>query len=537
METSGIDPGLRLLGIQKIKAELARRERIRKDREALADRHEEIRENCKTMHGFTREAWHVLEPTEPFKDNWHIGAVCEHLDAVHSGEIAGKILQINMPPGTMKSLTVSVLFNPYEWGPGNSPGLRYLATAYKEDLVNRDCLKSRALIMSEWYQTLWPSVKLIKSGDTEFINTYFGRRKSIPFLSLTGDRGNRLLIDDPHSLKLAESEVDRPKTVQHFRESAPSRLNNPLRDVIIVMMQRMHPEDVCGIIEELGLDVVRLIMPMEYVPSLTVKTPLFEDPRKDLGELLHPERYPKEKIEKDKVLLGNHAFDTQFQQQPRARDGTYFFNRTHLLIPGRNEDGVETWEPARPTQVDAVFTVLDTASKKGAKRDGTGAVHCGYCQFPEPHGFVLDWDIIQIEAAMLEEWLPNVLKRGEELAGQYMARSGYTGAHIEDKDSGIALIQKMQGKGLPVQAIPSELTALGKEGRALSVSGYANNGLMKITEHAFNKIVVYKGRSRNHFVDQVTTFRMGHGTPLDEDELFDIWCYILALAFGNDKGL
>lgn len=527
-----IEEGLRQRGIAIIEAEIARRARARKEREDLANRLDEIRENCKSLHGFMREAWHVLEPRADFKDNWHLGAICEHLEAVHRKEITG-LLVINQPPGTMKSMTVSVLFNPWEWGPADTPGLRYLTASYRQDLTIRDSRKSRDLIQSEWYRTLWPKVQLTMRGDSEFQNTYFGRRKAVPFMSLTGDRGNRVIIDDPHSIDQAESEVERPETVRIFRESVPSRINDPMHDTIIVMMQRMHPEDVCGTIDELQLPAVKLILPMEYVRSLMVKTPWFTDPRKVDGELLHPERYPREQIEKDKKTLGAHAYDTQFQQQPRARDGAYFFSRSHLLV--RGADGSEA--PAQPKQVDAVFAIMDTASKKGAKRDGTGAGYVGFCQFPKPHAFILDWDIMQIEAAMLDQWLPSVLKRCEELAREYKARAGSQGAWVEDKDSGVALIQAAQKKGLPVKAIPSELTALGKEGRALSVSGYANNDLMKLTQHAFDKVVVYKGRSRNHFIDQVTTFRMGHGTPLDEDELFDIWCYALALCFGDEKGL
>jgi hypothetical protein len=90
---------------------------------------------------------------------------------------------------------------------------------------------------------------------------------------------------------------------------------------------------------------------------------------------------------------------------------------------------------------------------------------------------------------------------------------------------------------LPAYGIPSELTSLGKEGRAVSVSGYVQKGLLKITASCYNKLVVYKGRSKNHLVDQITTFRMGRGTALDEDELFDCFNYAAAICFGDEKGL
>lgn len=523
------------IALELVRAEQARRRRVAAERQALTDRLDEIRHNCRTLHGFMRESWHVLEPLTPFLDNWHLGAVCEHLEAVHNGEITG-LLVINMPPGCMKSMTVSVLFNPWEWGPGKRPGLRYLSASYREDLTNRDSRKSRDLITSEWYQTLWPEVRLVQKGDSEFTNTFFGRRKAVPFMSLTGDRGNRVLIDDPHSIDLVESERDRPKTVQRFRESVPSRVNDPVRDVIIVMMQRMHPDDVCGAIEDMQWPATKLILPMEYIKSSTVTTKWFSDPRTVDGELLHPARYPREKIELDKIPLGTYGYDTQYQQMPRARDGSYFFNRRDILVNRMLESGAEEWYPVeRPRACDAVFAIADTATKVGHKRDGTGSSYWALTLHPKPSLVILDWDVTQMQANTLRVWLPGVVGRLEELARQCGARAGSVGVHIEDKDSGQVLLQDGEAAGLPVHAIPSEFTALGKEGRAVSVSGYVNRGMVKICREAFDKVSIYKGKSRNHFLEQVTTFRIGYGTPDDDDELFDNFCYGVHLGLGDSK--
>lgn len=517
----------RQIALGKVLAEIERRNNAKVSLQRVADRLEELRESCKRMHNFIKEAWHVLEPTTTFLDNWHLGVVCEHLEAVHSKQITG-LLVMNLPPGTMKSWTVSVALNPWEWGPGRQPGLRYLCTAYKEDLVNRDSLRSRDLIRSPWYQALWPEVKLVKSGDTEFINSYYGRRKSIPFLSLTGDRGNRVIIDDPHSLKMAESEQERPKTVQHFRESATSRVNDPKHDVTIIMMQRMHPEDVCGVIDELELPAVKLILPMEYVRSLSVKTPWFEDPRKEEGELLHPERYPRETLEKDKIRLGPHAYDTQFQQMPRARAGSYYFSDEHFLLP--NAEGVLSPVPF-PSNCDTIFAVVDTASKAGKQNDGTGCWYLAFENWPKPQLYVLDWEYFQTNASTLIHWLPQVRDQLERFAVSCGARMGNIGGFIEDKDSGVVLLQQAAEQMLPFQAIPSELTALGKDGRALTVSGYIYQRQVLFTEPAYTKVIGYKGRSKNHAFDQATHFRMSMGTPNDEDEMFDCLCYSTALAF------
>ena len=533
LDLASLDRNAKLqAALQLVQGEIERRKKIAADRIRLMEDLEEVRARCKTLHGFVKESWPILEPTAEFKDNWHLGAICDHLEAAHKGEIS--LLQINQPPGTMKSLTASVLFGAWEWGPGNKPGLRYLTASYREDWALRDSRKMRDLIISEWYQTLWPHVKLTRKGDGNFENTFRGGRQAVPFKSLTGGRGNRVIIDDPHSLDQAESEAERPATVRTFRESVPSRINDPINDAIIVMMQRMHPEDVCGVIEELGLPYVKLILPMEYIPSMTVKTPWFTDPRKVEGELLHPDRFPRDKLELKKIELGPHAYDTQFMQLPRARAGAFYFSEEHVLAKG--EDGLLRPVPL-PTQCDTVFAVIDTATKTKKTSDGTGATIFAYTAHPSPHMVVLDWEYVQLTADILIDWLPQILARVEEFARICGARYGGTGAWIEDKDSGQVLIQQAQKLGLPVEPIEATLTAKGKDGRALSVSGYIYQGMVKFSELAYAKSVNYKGRNANHALKQVTTFRIGVGTPNDEDELFDTFCYGAAIGLGDNAGV
>jgi hypothetical protein len=123
---------------------------------------EAARERCKTLAGFVREAWHVLEPTTHYVHDWHHDAISEHLEAIHRGEITR--LQINQPPGTAKSFFASVCFNAWEWGPGGRPGMRYLTTAYMEKWARTHARKTRDLITSDWYRALWPNVVLVGRG-------------------------------------------------------------------------------------------------------------------------------------------------------------------------------------------------------------------------------------------------------------------------------------------------------------------------------------------------------------------------------------
>ena len=149
---------------------------------------------------------------------------------------------------------------------------------------------------------------------------------------------------------------------------------------------------------------------------------------------------------------------------------------------------------------------------------------------------ILDWDITQIEGATLEIWLPTVFTRLEELSRQCRARFGSVGAFIEDKNSGTILLQQARRRGMRAQAINSKLTAMGKDERAINVSGYVHRGNVKYSDYAFNKVSIYKQKSRNHLVEQVESFRIGDKQSDREDDALDTFCYGIAIALGNSEG-
>lgn len=514
------------LALNRLIAEQARRRRLKRQMAEIARDADAVRDRCRTLKGFLKESWHVLEP-DPYVESWHQDASCDHLEAASRGEI--QRLEINQPPGTMKSTTVAVTWNPWEWTKPELRGKRFFSTSWANDYAVRDSRRSRDLIQSEWYQALWPDVVLLRDNEADFENTARGYRKAKPFMSLTAGRGNRLIIDDPQSTEQAESVLERDRARRIFRESATSRLNDPARDVIVVMQHRLHPEDICGLIEELGLPYVKLILPMEYVASTTVVTKWFKDPRTVDGELLCPARIPRETVEQNKIELGPHAYDTQYQQQARARDGSYFFAAEHLLVDGK--------PVPMPPRCDAIYAIVDTAVKEGKKRDGTGVAFYALHNFPEPHLEVLDWDIEQMKGSVLIDWLPGIFARCEELAVECRARMGVLGVWIEDKGSGTILLQQTENMDMQTHALDGVIVAAGKEGRAVSVSGYVYTGKVKITELAYNKTKAFKGHTRNHFFYQVTGFQVGKGVTGDEDDLFDTFTYGVAVGLGNADGV
>jgi len=209
--------------------------------------------------------------------------------------------------------------------------------------------------------------------------------------------------------------------------------------------------------------------------------------------------------------------------------GVAFFARDKLL---------EANKPVPlPTSTRGVFAIIDTATKTGTDHDGTAVTYFSFDDLDRRWPLqILDWDIVQIEGATLEAWLPSVFRRLEELARECRARVGSIGAWIEDQNAGTILLQQAIRRGMRASRIDSKLTSLGKDERAMSVSSYVHRGLVKYTEPAFNKTVVYKGHSRNHLLDQVESFRIGDKKSDREDDLLDTFCYGIALALGNSDG-
>ncbi|MBS0222556.1 MAG: hypothetical protein JSR91_17640 [Proteobacteria bacterium] len=224
------------------------------------------------------------------------------------------------------------------------------------------------------------------------------------------------------------------------------------------------------------------------------------------------------------------VYAQEYQAEFVDWSGVAFFSREKLLVDGN--------PVPYPRSCDTVFAIIDTASKTGTDNDATAVTYFAFSQhFRLAPLIILDWDVMQIEGAILETWLPLVFRRLEELARACRARMGSTGAFIEDKNSGTILLQQALRRGMPAQAIESKLTAMGKDERALDVSGYVHRERVKYSEHAFTKTSVYKGRSRNHLLDQVEGFRMGDKGSDREDDLLDTFCYGIALALGDQNGL
>lgn len=358
--------------LMKIRAERNRR-RAERERADVAQNAERIRAECKTLAGFVRHAWPVLEPKARLVWGWPLQAMADHLEAVTRGEITR--LLTNCPPGLMKSLLHSVFWPAWEWGPAELPHMRYLTSSYSQDNVMRDNTKMRRLVESEWYQALWPEVRMAhdQNAKGKFENTKSGGREGRPFASMTGGRGDRVIIDDPHSTETAESDVERKNTIRIFRESISDRLNDLDRSAIVVIMQRLHSDDVAGTILKLGLPYEHLCLPMEFEGSTNKATVIgFSDPRTYEGELLLPERFSREAVDALKKVKGTYGYAGQYQQRPTPREGGlfkrhWFEGKTRRVAP-EGTRWVRHWDLAATKDAGAARTA---GVKLGRAPDGS----------------------------------------------------------------------------------------------------------------------------------------------------------------------
>jgi predicted phage terminase large subunit-like protein len=350
---------------------------------------EEIKaiESERKLIDFIRHGWEALEPGQPFVYGWAVEATCEHLQAVTDGEI--RRLVINVPPGCTKSMTTSVFWPAWEWGPRNMPSNRYILAAHEQNLAIRDNVRSRDLMLNEWYQKYWGDNVQSKSdvnAKTYYENMKTGWRMASSVGSgLTGYRGDRIILDDPHSVKKADSDAFREDVLRWFSETLPTRLNKPSESAIVVIMQRVHERDVSGLIlaEQLGYE--HLMLPMEYEKERTCYTKIKPsyikdaklekvswnehhkswhpdqkgkeerykvDPRTEDGELLWKERFPLHSVEELQKAMrswgGSYAEAGQLQQRPSPRGGGMFKRDDFVFVDKAPEGGqtVRGWDLA-----------------------------------------------------------------------------------------------------------------------------------------------------------------------------------------------
>jgi len=304
---------------------------------------------------FVRRAWHQVEPA-PLVWNWHLDAICEHLEAVACRQI--RDLVINIPPGTSKSLLSSVLWPAWVWT--LDPARRFIVASYADRVVMRDARKNRKLVDSAWFQARFPEVQIPRDRTAStavgvFNTSMEGMRFSttIPGGDLVGQHGDDFMVDDPINPYLAgASSGVGLDAVEEWWSNTPGRFRNHETSTRTLTMQRVHERDLTTAFVRAGATVLCLPMRFERAhPRRYAK-----DPRTEEGELLCPARIPLAEVDRIERVFGPTKTAAQNQQRPAPAGGNIV--KEHWLRYWVELPSGGTWT----LSVDAAFKATTTSS-------------------------------------------------------------------------------------------------------------------------------------------------------------------------------
>ena len=267
---------------------------------------------------FTQYAFGVVRPGILFKNNWHIAAITHKLSQVAEGVV--KRLIITLPPRSLKSLAASVALP--AWFLGRNPSERVVVISYSDFLARTHANDFRRVVTDPLYRATFPAMRLARDTDREIINTLRGKRIATSLEgTLTGLGGNLIIIDDPIKLGDAMSEAVRARGIEWYRSTLLSRGDDKTTTRIVLVMQRVHQDDLAGYLQEQGgFEVLNL-------PAIAPQSETYDlgggrTYTRASGELLHPAQEPAEVLAELKRSMGPIAFSAQYQQAPIPSGGT-----------------------------------------------------------------------------------------------------------------------------------------------------------------------------------------------------------------------
>ena len=212
---------------------------------ALLDEH--LRRN---FMAFTREFFATVVPGEELHLNWHLEAIAFKLDRVMQGEKS--TAAITIPPRHLKSIMTTVALPAFVLG--HDPTKKIVCVSYSHELATKHAIDCRAVMQSDWYQRLFPMTRIgEKNTEMDFRTTQRGGRFATSVGgTLTGRGGDLFVIDDPQKPDEAMSEASRTRANAWFESTLMSRLNDKQKSAIVMVMQRLHVDDIAGLVLEKG---------------------------------------------------------------------------------------------------------------------------------------------------------------------------------------------------------------------------------------------------------------------------------------------
>lgn len=484
------------------------------------DLHEEIITDFAT---FFKESWHIFEGTKSCIPSQHIRVIAEHLEAAYRREI--KTLIINIPPRSGKTSLISIAFPAWVWL--HNPEEKFLYASYAASLSTEHSRKFRLLVGSDWYKSL-ASFGLRRSTEKEIENDKGGIRVATSVGGVATGRGCSILVaDDPQSVQEIYSKIKRETVHRWWSQVIPSRLNDPKRDVKILVQQRCHEDDLTGyILKTNRQDVTHLVFPNEYegtqrfITKLQAEKASLIDKRKVVGELLCEERLGKEETERLKREIGEYGYAGQYQQRPAPLGGGIIKKEWFGLWKYEREPAynyiIQSWDTAYKDGEDNDFSVCSTWGLFSSKELGISE--------KTPYTCIM----------LLSLWkgkvlYPELRKRAVRLSKNYLETGnveiGVSSKHkpdkilLEDKASGQSLAQDLRNAGIGIEGVnPSSFGD--KFVRVHLISSLVENGLVFL-QMPKKKLSL----SAQLFLDEILLFPNGNNDDIvDTFSQVMIWC-------------
>jgi predicted phage terminase large subunit-like protein len=370
---------------------------------------------------FVHKAFTTLCPGQDYVSTWHVEAIAWQLERVRRGEI--RRLIINMPPRSLKSIMASVAFPAFVLG--HQPSRRIICVSYSGDLSRKHSNDFRALIESHWYRAAFTATRIgaFKDSETEIEFSARGFRLATSVGgTLTGRGGDIIVIDDPLKPDDALSETKRSAANQWFANTLLSRLDDKRSGAIVIVMQRVHMDDLTGFVTGQSEEWEILNLPAIAEADEVIPISDTEIHCRKAGEALSPVREPIAVLENLKIQLGSDAFSAQYQQTPAPPGGAMV--KRHW---------VRRYGEELPPHAERLMTVQswDTASKGGPHNDWS--VCTTWILTRRKRWYLLDVWRRRVDYPALKAAVRN-------LAKQWSARR----VLVEDAVTGTALVQELR---------------------------------------------------------------------------------------------
>ncbi len=306
---------------------------------------------------FIHKVFTEINPGTQYVHNWHINLIADYLESVRQGKI--KRLIINMPPRALKSVCVSVAWP--AWVLGQKPAARIMAASYSSILSQKHSLDCRMILASDWYQNLFPATILSKEHNqkSKFLTTKNGFRFATSVGgSATGEGGDILLIDDPHNPTQINSRKNRNKAIEWFEQTFVTRLNDKQKGAIVLVMQRLHADDLSAhLISSGGWELLKIpaVSANDFTYKIGSKNYFYAK-----NDILNKKRDTHQFLQNIQQEIGARNYAAQFLQEPLPDNFSLLQEESicyYQQLPDAFEYFIHSWDTAIKTSEKADYSV------------------------------------------------------------------------------------------------------------------------------------------------------------------------------------